>query len=279
MHVSRHVWLAADLVSLQEMLPRHELPAQPHSHWDYWLNGRIRAGHWSAALAGADQRPVDRWGPGVTDAGEEFFLADVLTRVWAGWLRVQVHRGLSDGWSEWESVATSLGQVHDELRGRWLRLLVLAGESVPASVADLDCVRRRAERWSDLLLSSLAITSGHGDLLAELMFDPPGPTAPEGVPRGGWVAGEVRGAVQRLYALPRRKPTDNGPWNRRIVQAVLGAVGVWDIEVCCQLAQFWEDRLVVGTEQVATWLSAYDEPADRSGPGRRPNWPVPRIDA
>jgi hypothetical protein len=214
------------------------------------------------------QRPAD-W-PKLMAACEEFMLSDVLVRVWLGWLRTQP---LGDEfWQEWEAVASAVRQMHDDVRHRFLKFLIIAADSPTGEVAWLDRVRRRAERWTDLLLGQLRMDEhcpANLDELAfgcaESMMTAAADDACEANQQQS-ATDQVYGAWQRIYGTALTGAALNGPANRRLVCAILRAVGVWDGRVVCQLADFWEDRMTVGADELAEWLYHCDDTLPRPWP-------------
>lgn len=95
----------------------------------------------------------------------EIFESEVLTRVWTAVMALRDRRHkISDA----EPVARNVFMGHLETRHRALKLLV-SGPGVNSEEAvDLNRLRRRAERWNDLLIGNLL---SHGDPSLEFAFD------------------------------------------------------------------------------------------------------------
>jgi len=138
----------------------------------YWAASKCRLDRWTRNLKSfaADATLVDataarvNW-PYVRGVMEEILTGEVLARVWTCILRLcdQNHKR-----HEMEAVGRSILIGHLEARHRVLLLLV-RGPGVDAEGAvKLNALRRRAERWTDLLVGYL---SQLGDV-SEFAFDP-----------------------------------------------------------------------------------------------------------
>ncbi|HEX4149067.1 MAG TPA: hypothetical protein VHY20_08770 [Pirellulales bacterium] len=135
------------------------LPGEPVSAdalHRYWAASKCRMDRWSRSLKTADRGPQRS----ATQIGslycvvEEILASEVLTRVWTAVLAG--HDRLM-GRQEAEIIALSVFSAHLEARRRSLKLLV-EGPGIDAYESlQLNRLRRRAERWSDLLVGHLAI--------------------------------------------------------------------------------------------------------------------------
>ncbi|AMV21030.1 hypothetical protein [Planctomyces sp. SH-PL14] len=117
----------------------------------YWVQARRRHAQWNRFFAEA--RNADDWAPLI----EEFFVADVLSRVWAAILLATAER---------RREIRGRGLIHQALRwhleARNVVLEVLTNEwdDWNGRAALLDILRRRTERWTDLLISPLIARYG-----------------------------------------------------------------------------------------------------------------------
>ena len=139
---------------------------------DYWSASKCRLDRWSRSLKqfsdappAADRRErVARW-PSIAGVLDEVLTGEVLTRVWTAVLCAYDRRR---GQCEAEPVARSVLIGHLEARHRVLLLLV-RGQGIEAQEAvKLNRLRRRCERWTDVLLGNLWPLHD----LAEFAFDP-----------------------------------------------------------------------------------------------------------
>ncbi|MGA2619894.1 MAG: hypothetical protein ABSF26_19950 [Thermoguttaceae bacterium] len=159
MHARELVELAAILSSHAAVLIRgtHRLSASGIQQ--YWTASKCRLDRWARSLKtlAAEAPPRDatalavRW-PTVRGALEEILTGEVLTRVWAAVLTLyDRQRGTQDA----EAVGRSIMIGHLEARHRVLMLLVHNPGIDTEGAVKLNCLRRRAERWTDVLVGYL----------------------------------------------------------------------------------------------------------------------------
>ncbi|HUQ71706.1 MAG TPA: hypothetical protein VM165_19410 [Planctomycetaceae bacterium] len=122
---------------------------------DFWTATRGLANHWlraisewtAAAKTGADRDPFE-------SLAAEMLTGDMLLRLWSTVLSVQDRRsGQNNARAVLDLAAFNLQHV----RHRLLNALL----ANPAEFAELDRLRRRCERWTDVLLGPLVIRYGH----------------------------------------------------------------------------------------------------------------------
>jgi hypothetical protein len=171
MHARELVELASILSAQGPTLIRGAPQLSSHGVQQYWTAAKCRLDRWARNLKSfaADATQVDattvrvQW-PYVRGVLEEILTGEVLTRVWTAVLCLYDRQ---HGGNEFESLARSIMIGHMEARHRVLMLLV-RGPGVDAEGAvKLNHLRRRAERWTDLLVGHLA---RYGDV-AELAID------------------------------------------------------------------------------------------------------------
>ena len=128
---------------------------------DCWSSNRQRQTRWVLALDQyrsltshkRGERYVSLW-KRTHRMIEEILCAEVLTRVWGATLTALDHRR-GDG--RFEPIVRNVFSGHLEARRRALELLV-DGPRIPwEDAAELDSLRRRAERWTDLLVAPLVL--------------------------------------------------------------------------------------------------------------------------
>jgi hypothetical protein len=172
MHARELVELAAILSAQGPALIRGTPQLSSHGVQQYWTASKCRLDRWARNLKSfaADTSQLDataarvQW-PFVRGALEEILTGEVLTRVWTAVLCLYQRK---HGGNEFESLARSVMIGHLEARHRVLMLLV-RGPGVDAEGAvKLNHLRRRTERWTDLLVGHLA---RYGDV-AEFAIDP-----------------------------------------------------------------------------------------------------------
>ncbi len=156
MHTTELIELAALLATHAKTIIHHadELPS--HAIEEYWSASKCRQQRWSHALkshtnAVRQQSDSPQWQV-MRRVIEEILAGEVLTRIWSG--VVCAHDRLR-GTDEVEPVVQSTLVGHLESRNRALTLMVHGqGLGIEEAVA-LNRLRRRAERWTDLLLGQL----------------------------------------------------------------------------------------------------------------------------
>lgn len=154
MHSRELVELAALASAHGRALIRSGPPALPiEGLGEYWSASKCRLDRWTSALGrlapgvGAATPPL----PNVhlTSVLEEILLSDVLTRVWTAVLAAFDRR---HGAEENAPIAQRILLGHAEARNRVLTLLVHGPGISSHEALRLDRLRRRSERWTDLLI-------------------------------------------------------------------------------------------------------------------------------
>ncbi len=158
MHVKELLLLAADVVLTAPQAPWCQQSLPPDALNEYWLASKARMDLWFAQMkrfrqespmedAQAQARAWDE----LCGTLEELLASEMLTRVWAA----AVTLWEQDRPREAEPVARSVVVAHSEARLRAMMLLLHAS-GVPAEDAlRLNHLRRRAQRWCDLLIARL----------------------------------------------------------------------------------------------------------------------------
>lgn len=128
----------------------------------YWTTSKVRLDRWGRSLkefAGLSH-PHKRQQGLIRGVLEEILTGEVLTRVWTAVLCAYDRQ---HGTDDAEPVARSVLIDHCEVRHRVLTLLVHGHGLDTGDAARLNRLRRRAERWSDLLIGNLAGMHGVGE--------------------------------------------------------------------------------------------------------------------
>lgn len=193
----------------------------------YWAVSKCRFDRWQRALAPWMQSPstVSRraW-PRARAVAEEVLVSEVLTRTWtAAAAAYDRARGEADVYP----IAHSVFLGHQEARQRVLRLIVQGPGLDVTEAVELNRLRRRLERWCDVLLAYLR---PHTDV-SELAFE--GDRVDDfaaDLPVGG-ISGEMSLAWQLMFASMRSSFASfeaihipNGDLNRVIAGSVLGCL-------------------------------------------------------
>ena len=158
MHARELVELAAIVAAHGPVLVRSGQRLSASSIEQYWTTSKVRLDRWAWSLkkftADADldaRRRQAQW-PHIRGVLEEILTGEALTRTWTAVLcACDRQRGNDDA----EPVARSVLIGHIEARHRVLTLMV-RGPDIDASAAvQLNRLRRRTERWTDLLIGYL----------------------------------------------------------------------------------------------------------------------------
>jgi len=171
MHTRVLIDLAALLATHAKTLVHHVDCFPSHAIEQYWTASKCRQDRWARAIKAntisvphAEQLHTPSNWSTVKPVLEEILTGEVLTRVWSALVRAHERlRGTSDADATLQSVY--LG--HLEARNRTLNLMVYGQGFHFVEAVALNQLRRRCERWTDLLLGQLA---PHIDI-AEFAFE------------------------------------------------------------------------------------------------------------
>ncbi len=159
MHARELVELAAIVSAHGPVLIRGTRQLSATSIEQYWTASKCRLDRWSRSLKGfstyaeeaGDRRRQAQW-PLVRSVLEEILTGEVLTRVWTA---VLCAHDRCHGNNAAEAVARSVLIGHLEARHRVLTLLVRSPAIETEGAVKLNHLRRRSERWTDLLVGYL----------------------------------------------------------------------------------------------------------------------------
>lgn len=198
----------------------------------YWTAAKVRLDRWTRALAelGRASEAIDRdrlpnSNPPTkkhAPAGlfEEVLTGEVLARIWAAVMSAYDRRR---GQCEVEPIARSVLVGQLEARNRVLTLL-LRGIFDPLETERMDQLRRRCERWTDLLLGGF----GDAEQWREFAFDPrraadfAAEFAPPAAPlrlRPSWKLWLA--SLRSAFRSAPNAPSPNADLNARIAAAVV----------------------------------------------------------
>lgn len=164
MHARDLVELAAVVSVHGPVLVRGAAGPSARGIEDYWVASKCRMDRWGRSLrrfteqAGRKARDRGKHATLIRGVLEEVITGEVLTRVWAAVLCLYDR---CHGTDTAEPVARSVLVGHLEARHRVLTLLARGRGLDTASAVKLNHLRRRTERWTDLLVGHLA---GLGDV-------------------------------------------------------------------------------------------------------------------
>lgn len=157
---------ARDLVELAALVAVHS-PAlvqgaggvPSHSQEEYWAASRCRLDRWTRVLrqlansAGEFPKPATLAWPRVRPLLEEILAGELLTRLWTA---AAVAYDQSREQSDLEPIARNVLAGHLEARRSLLALLADGRTFDEPQAVWLNNLRRRVERWTDMLLAHLA---------------------------------------------------------------------------------------------------------------------------
>lgn len=124
---------------------------------NYWSAAKCRLDRWSRALrmfekdVNQENSGHDPW-PAIEVVVQEILVSEMLTRVWSAIMVCHDEEQQSDELSA-IAYSTFLSQV--EARNRALRLIVVSQTSDPEWFEKMNKLRRKVERWTDMLLGHL----------------------------------------------------------------------------------------------------------------------------
>jgi hypothetical protein len=171
MHARELIELAALVSAHGPVLLQSDTEISARGIEQYWTSSKVRLDRWIRSLKGFTQQTnsdVRRGGhqwPEVRGVLEEILTGEILTRVWTA---VLCAYDRSRGTDNAEPVARSVLIGHIEARHRVLTLLTREANIEAKAVVNLNRIRRRSERWTDLLVGR----AGGVREVAEFAVDP-----------------------------------------------------------------------------------------------------------
>jgi hypothetical protein len=244
----------------------------------YWSASKCRGERWSRALRRYTVRIQETVGPcrlghwrAVRPAVEEILLSEVLTRVWTA-LAAAHDRGR--GASESEPIARSVLFGQAEARNRALSLIVYGQGFTTQEAVELNRLRRRTERWNDMLLGCFAEAPER----QELSFDPQrteefaadlqsAGSRPNEEPAGRLILASLESGFRKGPYLP----SPNADLNAKIAGSVLACLPAELSESTGLLQSLWLLRLEAksdDTQGLLTELLSCDAPGWSSYAGQ-----------
>ena len=281
MHAYNLVQLAALAAAHGPVLVRGAERVSAASLEQYWVASKCRLDGWCRTLkrysqiapgASASWRRA-QW-PWTRALFEEVLTGEMLTRVWAAVLTTfDRARGSDDA----EPIVRSVLIGHLEARHRVLTMLVRGPGIETEQAVQLNHLRRRAERWTDLFVGQLG---GLGEV-GEFAFDPQraadfvpnasGGRGPAGQARWPLLVASLRGAFRRALSPVAISPE----LNERIAAAVLACFPPELFDSTGVMKSLWMVRLAHLADDTQGLLSELLAPE----PARRPLQQVRRFRA
>ncbi|PQO46497.1 hypothetical protein [Blastopirellula marina] len=160
MHAREHVQIAAYLAVFAPNYLRRRANHSPSALERYWIASKCRLDRWGVRLKTHSQlletgsaTDLPRFWNAARPVLEEILVSDIMTRVWVSVCVAydRIHRKNAA-----EPISRSVFLGHMEARNRALNLL-LHGRGLEATMmVPLNRLRRRTERWTDMLLGYIA---------------------------------------------------------------------------------------------------------------------------
>lgn len=245
MHARELVELAALLAMHGQALVRSREPIPQSSLEEYWIASKTRLERWARTLKSLNDGGEAAVGtrPLVRAVLEEILSSEVLTRVWTAVATASDRR---HGTDSTEPIARSVLVAHLEARHRVLTLMVRSSGIDAEYAVKLNSVRRRSERWTDMLIGQLLEVGDVSELAAE-------PARAREFARGlREQAQEPGGRIARSLALASLRAafgrglephTPNADLNARIGGSILACFGPELFDSSGALRSTWLLRL------------------------------------
>ena len=228
----------------------------PTSLWSrYWTISRCRLDRWHRKLPSALNTQTSR------STAEEILTSEILTRVWTALLSLAPHTSTT----ECEPIARNIYLAHQEARNKVLKLF-----SHPEHLSETDAIvlnrlRRRCERWTDLLLAYLSQYGSVDEFAFDVdrMHDFAEDLHDDGVFEGrgdSWLLllASLRNAFQQGYASAGA----NADLNKQLATLIMRCVPAREMEEVELPRSMWQiriERLACETEGLVAELFELDE--------------------
>ncbi len=265
MKPSEHIELATIVSAYGRVLVESQRPIPSNLLNRYWAASKVRWGRWTETMKrfsatdpssdahSSEITVLNRWGS-IRETIEELFLCEVSTRVWAAVAAAWDQRlGCGDG----EPIVRSVLVAHTEARCRALNCL-LQSSGVPAQEAvELNRLRQKTERWSDMLVGYLARWYD----VAEYAADPQRAKdfADDFQGRREWEAGGsawslLAGSLRKGFPVRTVPFTANDDLNWNIAATMLDCFESYEIDASHVGRLLWSLRMRSLTEQTQSLI-------------------------
>jgi len=247
MHVRQSIELAALISSSARTLVHHSARLSQAGIEEYWTVSKCRQESWcrklkqhSTRIRSLRGRSARRLWDSTRVVLEEILTSEILTRVWAA---VCCAHEQQRGIAEAAPIVRNVLAGHLEARHRALNLMVRGHGLRIEEAVNLNRLRRRSERWTDVLLGNLmpdcavdefAFNAGRVRDFADHDGGRIGTSS-----RYQWLLASLRASYQRGLA-----PTSpSAELNRRIAAAILSCFGSEMFDSTGLLKSHWLARL------------------------------------
>ena len=157
MHAINLVELAGFISSQANQISDHPESFSHASAEKYWKASRCRLDRWGKTLKVLLEDIEGRNGKFTSWAAAEIIISEilaseVLTRTWVA-VACRIDEVIGE--DRFESVARSIHIGHLESRNRCLKIMMAGVEKNVGNIQNLDRLRRKVERWTDLMLAKI----------------------------------------------------------------------------------------------------------------------------
>jgi hypothetical protein len=287
MHAQELIELAAIIASNGGLLIRQPGPLDAPGLERYWTACKCRLDRWNRSLRQWDCATRQGTAPGADAAWpaiqgvlEEILTGEILTRVWSA--VASTHDRLQRT-SEAEPIVRSVYLGHQEARNRALTLLVQGPGIQVQQALKLDQLRRRADRWCDMLVGYLANSYD----VSEFAVDPARARdfsedfhEQAGFPGGRQVWPLVQAALRGAFRGDLAAISPNADLNARIASGILACIPPEAFDSTGLLRSLWSMRLAEAASDVQGLIETLLGPdcpsAGQRGSRKDPGPPAPR---
>lgn len=247
MHVRELVELGTVVATDCAPLIRWTDPLANRHVEQYWLASRCRQDRWGHALRNyrleADSSDPGRAWREIRSTIEEILGSELLTRTWTAAASAHDHYHNSQ---HWEPIARSVMLGHLEARNRAMNIMVYGrGFRIEDGVM-LNRLRRRMERWTDMLLGRIMLQHDISDLAVDAQRARDFATDLRAEAAYSSVSQVWQITVASLRAAFRHgfdAPSPNADLNRRIAAGILASFPAHQFDSSGVLKSAWLLRL------------------------------------
>lgn len=274
MHARELIEVAALAALHGQTLVEHPRQVDRSGVERYWSAAKCRFDRWARALKSmSDPAAADRAAaaPFRDAVLEEVLTGETLSRVWAAVLSA---RDLRHGQSEAGVVAQSVLLGQQEAGNRALSLLLNGAAIDGASAVRLNHLRRRGERWTDLLVGVVAASED----VCRFAPDPDRAAefAAEMRSNGNQARRLLLASLRASFASGMVPISPNADLNAEIAAAVVGCFDPDMFDSAGLLRSQWMARLYAAPNETQALLAAlFDEPHLALHQSDRPPPPEP----
>jgi hypothetical protein len=231
----------------------------------YWTASKCRLDRWSRAIGDfANRTGVESRRRGwrlLRPVLEEILIGEILTRVWTSVACACDRRA---GNEENEPLLLNIWNSHLDARRRVLNLLVSGRGLRMSDAVSLNRLRRRAEKWSDTLLSRVADECPVGRFAFSLRRVRDFARDVRTSPHPDLVWSVLRGSFRVAFQQGLSPRSPNGDLNRQIAASLLTCLNTQSFDSTGLFRSAWLMRLEQTTDDTAGMLE--DLLADDSPP-------------